>query len=402
MTRGRTGVALLGLVAAVALAVPQAQAAASGSAGEALRGVVRGVSHGQFAVYAWPSSDRLAVATEGDQMAMPLIQKGVLGSGGRFSVAIDAARLPQGVVSGNGQVDLQIIVTDGLREATWSTSVAQVGGRWSTTMAHVAKRSAPDEVVFDLAGETAELASDARDKQIDHGPATVGQARSAGAELATSDKNLSVLPVGRGHFRNSGIVYAPSETCVTTTGTTYYGLLEHFATVYGWSGATGTMDFDTGSSHTLGVGVSSSGTAMRQSGTASIGTSAGATIGNIADAHVKNRVNYRNYYNSCSPYEYRKPLSFNALMPSGDFTRAADHNYTASCANYYPGGTTWKQNVTNYTYSAGVDIGPINVSAQSGWNTATKLTYYVKEKSKICGSSLSGWVNSPGSSSRIW
>lgn len=77
-------------------------------------------------------------------MAMHLIQKGSLGAGGRFNVFIEAAHLPPGVVTGNGQVDLQIVVTDGQREATWSTTVAQVGGRWNTTMAHASKPRSTD------------------------------------------------------------------------------------------------------------------------------------------------------------------------------------------------------------------------------------------------------------------
>jgi hypothetical protein len=260
---------------------------------------------------------------------------------------------------------------------------------------------AVDQVTFDLGAETAELASDLRDEQVDREATTVGDTKRTGSQLATSDKTLSVGRVGRGHFRRSGTAYFPSETCVTTAGSYSYGLTEHFATIYGWSGATGTMDFDTGSNHALGIGVGS-GTSWRQSGTASIGTSSGATVGNIADANVVNKVNYRDYYSSCSANTTRKPVSFYALLPSGSFTRASDVNYTTGCSYYYPGGLTWKSNVSNYTYSGGVDIGPVNVSAQSGWNTATKMTYNVTSRSKICGSTSAGWLSSPGASSTVW
>ncbi|MDC5697338.1 hypothetical protein OO014_08720 [Intrasporangium calvum] len=333
-------------------------------------------------------------------MAMHLIQKGSLGAGGRFNVFIEAAHLPPGVVTGNGQVDLQIVVTDGQREATWSTTVAQVGGRWNTTMAHASKRGAPDEVTLDLVAQTAEQASDARAKQIDHGPMTIGDARRARVKLATSDKNLSVMPIGKGHFRGSGIGYSASDICGTITGTTYYGLREHFATLYGWSGATGEVDFETGSAHTLGVGVTGPDFGMKQSGTATISTSVGATATNIADAMVRNWVNYRDYKNTCTQYVYRKPVSFNALLPSGDFTRTADYNYSASCAPYSAGTTVWKNNATNYTYSAGVDIGPINVSAHSGWTSATRMRFAVTAPSYLCGSTPKGWAASAGSSSK--
>ena len=361
--------------------------------------MVVGAVAGQYAVYAWPSPDRLAQLGNGGRVDMSLIQSGSL-SGGGFSVRMDPAHMPQGVIAGNGHVDLRVVVTDGDREAAWDTSVSSQNGRWNTTRAHTARLTGVDQVTLNLASETAELASDPRDKQIGQGATSVGAARKAGGQLKGSEKTLTVKRAGSGYFRRSGIVNAPTETCVTSAGTWHYGLREHFAKVFGWSGAKGTMDFDTGSSHTLGVGVDG-GSGFRQSGTASIATSSGATVTGIADANVLNRVNYRDYISSCG-YTTRKPMGFYAILPSGDFTYAGDTNYTTGCSYYYPGGTPWKSSVTNYTYSAGVDIGPVNVSAQSGWNTATKMTYNVTSRSKICGSSSAGWLSSSGASSAAW
>lgn len=405
-TAGRTfeaGAAVFALAAATAVALPssQAQAAPRAGAGEALRVLVKGAAHGHLAIYAWPTTDRLASARTGEQLAMALLQSGPLGADGRFSVQIDNAKIPVGYETSSGQVDLRVVVTAGQRQSTWDTSVSNSAGNWNTTRARSARMTSVDQVTLDLAGETAELASDPKDKQINRGPTTVGQARLAGQALATSDKNLAVEPAPQTSVSSVGIINAPTETCVTTAGSSYNGLTETFATVYGWSGATGTMDSDTGSNHTLGVGLGSS-TGWKQSGTVSIGSGAGATVGGIADAYVVNKVNYRDYYSSCSAFTTRKATGFYALLPSGSFTRATDTNYTTGCSYYYPGGTAWKSNVSNYTYSGGVDIGPLNVSAQSGWNTATKMTYNVTSKSKICGSTSAGWLSSPGASSAPW
>ena len=301
-----------------------AQASGPSAGAETLRGVVVGAVAGQYAVYAWPSPDRLAQLGNGERVETRLIQSGSL-SGGRFSVRMDPAHMPQGVIAGNGQVDLRVVVTDGDREAAWDTSVSSQSGRWNTTRAHTARLTGVDQVTLNLASETAELASDPRDKQLDRGATSVGAARKAGGQLNSSDKTLTVKRAGSGYFRSSG----------------------------------------------------------------------------IADANVKNRVNYRDYNSSCG-YTTRKPMGFYAILPSGDFTYAGDTNYTTGCSYYYPGGTPWKSSVTNYTYSAGVDIGPVNVSAQSGWNTATKMTYNVTSRSKICGSSSAGWLSSSGASSAAW
>jgi hypothetical protein len=54
----------------------------------------------------------------------------------------------------------------------------------------------------------------------------------------------------------------------------------------------------------------------------------------------------------------------------------------------------WKLKARNVTYSGGVDAGPINVSAQSGWNVETKIGWEMTKRTKICGSSSDGWVQS--------
>lgn len=53
-----------------------------------------------------------------------------------------------------------------------------------------------------------------------------------------------------------------------------------------------------------------------------------------------------------------------------------------------------KSSGKNTTISKGVDVGPVSVSAQSGWNRATKVVYKVKKKTKYCWSSPEGPLQS--------
>jgi hypothetical protein len=57
--------------------------------------------------------------------------------------------------------------------------------------------------------------------------------------------------------------------------------------------------------------------------------------------------------------------------------------------------TVQKHKGKNVTFSGGVDIGLINVSAQAGWTDATEVIWDVTAKSSVCGSTAVGWVESP-------
>jgi hypothetical protein len=118
--------------------------------------------------------------------------------------------------------------------------------------------------------------------------------------------------------------------------------------------------------------------------------SASAVRGGVADATVYNKINYRDYYNSCYVSFWRKPLSVNALLTSFTY---APHVSWRTCSTY-TAGTYSKTSGKNSTYSVGMDIGPANVSAQSGWDSLTEIAWTVKSRTKICGSSTAGWVSS--------
>lgn len=180
--------------------------------------------------------------------------------------------------------------------------------------------------------------------------------------------------------------------CVYYVGLSHYGLSERFMQAYGWSGAQATVYEDYGNDHTLGIGLSTNakGTSFTQSGTQTLNVGASAERGGVVDANVYNRVNYRDYYNTCTPHFERRPISVYGLLT--DYTYAP-HPRWSTCIRYSSGKYT-KAKGSNVTYSAGVDIGPVSISARSGWDSNTKLVWQVTRPTSICGSSAQGWVTS--------
>ncbi|WP_353510926.1 hypothetical protein [Intrasporangium sp.] len=161
---------------------------------------------------------------------------------------------------------------------------------------------------------------------------------------------------------------------------------------YAWSGALATVIQKNGNDHTLGIGFSSTGSnsGFKQSGTQSTNMAPSASRSGVADTYVWNKVNYRDYYSSCSPSVTRKPYSVNALLSNFTYTP----HVTWSTCTTYRGGTYTKYQGTNVTYGAGLDIGPINVSAQSGWKSNTEIAWTVTKRTTLCANSASGWVSS--------
>lgn len=340
---------------------------------------------GDVTVLAWPTAESLAKLKKGQHASVVVVQQLRTGNDGRFGVSVDPAELPAGYATGRGQVDLEVLMATGGRQASWFTSAmrrAAYGSTAATRGKVVSTWSLPTvrregvPLRFDLSG---------------------GSLDFDGAKSKKNSVNqLAVASVGaRSQVARAGqSAVTPMETCVVTADKTYTNIKEEFASIFAWSGAKGTVDFNTGSDHTLGIALGSS-SGWKQSGTGSISTSAGATVTGVVNKVAVNKVNYRDYYNSCTPYTYRKPLSFYALLPSASFGSISSYKFSGGCATYLAGASVWKKQGTNVTYSAGVPLGVANVSAQSGWNNETKLTWTITEKTKICGSKSSGWVDSP-------
>ena len=352
---------------------------------------------------AWPSQSELQKLSKGDIVATLPIAATKTTADGRFSLRIDPDTLPLAYRGSDGRTDIQLIAADSTSELEWNFTAfhngdaasAARGATWSTNAP--GKVSGVTELTMDLATadvqDSSHPASELRDQN---------DQRLAGASLARSqrgllrprnrdvDDALYRLRAADGNVAMSPAVL-PQDICQNTVGSTYSGLSEYFLKAYAWSGALATVSQSYGVDHTLGIGVrSNSSGAWSTSGTSTISLNASGSRGGVADATVYNRVNYRDYSNTCWASTQRKPIGVYSLLSS--FTYAP--HVTWSACTIYTGGTYTKTAGTNSTYGSGVNLGPIGVSAQSGFNSESKIAWTVTARTKLCGSSSLGWVSS--------
>ena len=181
----------------------------------------------------------------------------------------------------------------------------------------------------------------------------------------------------------------------------HYGLYEVFARLIADDYAPASMFQSVGTDHSLGIAVKGG---MSPSWTAG-GTVKRALAGEGADPFfvgsytVWNRVNYRDFLDLCDGTWYRQPNGTYDILARYLNTGTPNWPY---CAHKTQLGTYSKYDGKNATYSGGVDVGPIAVSAQSGWNQETKITWKVVNSrgTLLCGSEPLGWVSAKEAQSK--
>lgn len=353
---------------------------------------------------AWPSQRILAGLSHGEAVPTYVIGRTKTDSAGRFSLPAAAASMPAKFRGQAGQVDVELVFGDATRAAHWHYSVVPAGPD-SITWALQGGTSGRPDLRADLAERIGYETSDTPATWVGSDGTALGSTRGrvlASLPVSAPDRAfgqmrnlpLTTLRTARANAggREGTLTASPSEICQAYAGTIHYGLNEYFMQAYAWSGALASVYQKNDTSHTLGVGYSTTGSegGFRANGSQSTTLAASASRGGVADAYVYNRVNYRDYGDSCGTAVTRKPYSVYALLTNFTYT---PHSTLSSCQTY-TGGTYTKYQGRNYTYGAGMDIGPINVSAQSGWNSTTEIAWSVTKKTKLCGSSSSGWVSS--------
>jgi hypothetical protein len=336
------------------------------------------VDHASVSAVAWPGPDVLDRAPAGKTFTLPVVARTKTDAAGRFSLRIDESRLPAGFRRADGAIDLELVAADSAHEVRWRQTVAPARAAGVRTAASTAG-TAPVSFTFDLGDEPSVLAAGA--------PATSG----AGTFAATSAESAN-------RFATAAKRPCGSPLSVTP-GARHKGLGEKFMKVLAWSGAKATVEQTTSSTHKLGVGVKYAGGSWSASGSVSLQTKieGGASTDNVVDAYAWNKVNYRDMNIKCiAPGKDgwtrtdRSPTSFNDL--NSKFTRA-QHTKLQFCATKLP-GRYWKTKGRNVTFDGGVDLGPISVNAQAGFDSTTKLQFNVTKKTKLCGTSSAGWLSS--------
>lgn len=376
---------LVAATAQGAVASPVADSTATAVTGQLLRNG-KAVSGGDILVTVWPKASVLAAQKIGDPVDTRVIHRGKTATGGKFAIPIEVSSLPAEFVGRDGQVDIEITAADATDQTVWATSVLR------SERTALARR----QPGWTTAVAVAEGSPQVLDVTLDLGTASSGssdQPAPTKATVAPRNRALLSQPVAQSFSKAS-----PADVCVTYSAGDVKNRLEHFGRVYGWKGARGVVDFNVGSSHTLGIAAGKE-KKWSAAGSATISTDAGATVKGLIDAETMNRVNYRDYKNLCWSHTRRRPVSFSALLPSGDFKKTKHKNFK-TCAAYDGNATVWKTKGRNATYTSGVALPYVNVSAQSGWTTSTKEGFEITKKSWICGSTDDGWAKAPQMSAR--
>lgn len=335
---------------------------------------------------AWPAPEVLRALKNGQTVPTVIVGAARSNSDGTYSLGLD--RVALGPLVKAGRVDIQLTAADATRELTWNYT--QVVGDTpvldidlGTTRPSVVQVGAPATTIVDASGAT--LTSTA---------AQAAQILSAARPEGAPSLAKQVGTMGRSTAVGLSAVDDPdsgaSASCGVYVASTWRNNRpESFVNVYGWSGAKAELIQGSGTSHTMGIGFNYDGNGWGANGTSKveITTTDQRTQPNVVDATARNRVNYRDFKNPCNDV-LTKPVEIAALMPTSDFLYAPHKDFNTVCANY-TGGTYTKAQGTNATFSAGVDVGPISVSAQSGYNTDTKITWNFTAASKLCGNTSS-------------
>ena len=342
---------------------------------------------------AWPSQKVLDRAPEGGTAPLHVVGSATTDQFGRFAIDIDPARLPAWTKDRKARVDLELQVANASRQLYFNYTVvavprvqrARTGAAWAAVAGASGSRpGAAPNMRFDLGRATAwDVANNPATWLDEHGQ-PYGEARAEQAAKVAVTKRTGRMDA----------LLRRRDDCQATVGPLIPNLREHFLNVYAWSGAKGKVTQSAGVDHTLGVGVKVSGqSSWGESGTNTESFSASASQGNVVNSSAWNRVNYRDYGNTCSVVTYRRPVGFYDLL-SNDWAPVSHPRFTASCSTKLKGADWDTGSAKNRTYATGMDIGPISVSAQSGYTARMNLHFDFTQKSRICGNSGEGLVAS--------
>jgi hypothetical protein len=346
----------------------------------------RPVAHATVAVFAAPTSAALVAAGERGRRLLPLGSAST-SSAGRFTVTGSLDRLPDSY-RGPAGVDLQIVVSDTTHSVTWvRTLTGSQAGRSERLDVDLARG-----VVAGGSGPAGLVAV------ADPPTGLLAYAREYLAADAASRTRLlgAVRPLTADASSRPGVPDPAGCGLVYWLASMKTNVQEHYVNVYSFSGApvTLTEGVSNASTQTLGVAVQSSGGSLSLGGTQSITFSVEASQSGLWDEAVSNRVNYRQQGVTCQTMTYWRPYSLYDFIT--DLSPLPHANF-AYCQYHASGYSFATSSATNVTYSAGVTLPGLSLSAQSGYGTSQRLTYSFHTAGYLCGNAQSG----PASSSQV-
>ncbi|MGW4642206.1 DNRLRE domain-containing protein [Sphaerisporangium sp. NPDC004334] len=385
---------------------------------------------------AWPREEILDGLADGAEVPLHTIGVAKADSAGRFIIDVDPDALPADYVADDGSVDVQLAIADATREVRWhytatrpaatpaggvSTASATVIPLWSTAPADVAENSGPATLAIDLGGNArvAENRADTPAEWIDPGPEgeeidpdteiqpdpdpstepewqddSLGAAAGAQASAVAVEPRSDVFTTAAAQYGMA----AAAAGCITEARAKFTGRQERFMEAHGWSGAKAKINQSHGVDHQLGIGFKNTAGQWSGGGSLKVDLAASAERGGLISVWAYNKVNYRDYTRVCyhgtkitGPTE-RRPIGVHSLLSKFTKAKPVIFRDTRKCTSY-SGGTYTKTRGKNATVSGGVDLGVVNVTAQSGFNSSSSISWTVSKKSWLCGNTSYGWVD---------
>ncbi|SDU74859.1 hypothetical protein [Jiangella alkaliphila] len=345
---------------------------------------------GDVVVDVWPTPEVESTLQDGDAIPTRTVGVQATGSDGVVEIVLDPA-----IADSDQELDLEINVADHTSQASWFLTLKNHGGtRWlpANYMPGQEKIILIQTVVtFDLATGLVTDPSMPRDQMVDlDGTELSDSAARAATTTQTQPRNS-------GFERRIAAARGLEPRCPYYVVANLNGLAERFAVLQAWSGAPGTINQGVGVDHTLGVAFQpTSGQGASFGGSIKISHNASSSVGGFTagGSAIHNRVNYKKYNDWCNLRYVYKPISMHSLLTHWIGVARKAHNPPGGCTPY-TSGTHRKGSAKNVTFTGGIDVGPISVSAQSGWNVETNMAFVVRQPTNICGNTSSGWVSSP-------
>lgn len=352
---------------------------------------------GEVYVFAFPDQSVLIGAPAGKQIPLTLVGYARTNAQGRYAVNARPANL----MTTNGRhryVNLEVVAVSGGKAAAADYSVAPAGTAWR---AEGGTDSAP-ALSFNFATRTATPPPVAA--MTGASPAAMSRIPITPTAVTAALERLRKAT----HFASAAMQVSSGPhvippPCLVKAEGIYYNKPEHFMTTATFGGKipeTVTEGTDNSSTHTLGVALEAetkNGLKWSVNGTGSITDSSthSVSVTYSGPRTIYNRVNYRQYYHNCGGYYERRPYSFYDLLTSAG---TASMTWLFASCGPHDAGTTWiSGNATSATIGGGVSLGPINVSAQSGFGTSVQLKFTYHVAGEVCGNNKEG----PAHSSRV-
>ena len=324
----------------------------------------------------WPSEESLRKLKKGDRVNFWTLPVAFTDSSGRYGVDIPWGALPADYIDASGGADIQISANDGIQSLHWQTPLSDpvTQTRAMKSMKSKVRHSPNSDVVrFDLGRQPGVGDQNA----LISNPLTLVQKTPQGLAHVASQKVFRETG-----FHRTGV----AQGCVTSAGNFIYNVQEKWGRIFSPAAIPTDVTETNASSHTLGVGFQNTAKVWSATGTTSMTVTSSGSGGytGLWNEYLYNRLNYRDYpctfQNGTTQVTRRVYDTSGKVTDTGGWAGAMPTSWAANPSTNpcYKRGAGWyytKLNATNTTFSGGVNLGPLTVSSQAGWDSSTSIKW---------------------------